>query len=405
MKVLVFHPGTQHSAQAAYGLKKAGLLEAYVTSFSLQKNLLLGSLLRTFSPSRYNTLSQHRGHLRLDKSEIVTWPPYLLATRINGFNGFWGKNCANYFEKWAGNEAVRRKSVIMGFNANSLHSFRAAQQHAIPCILDQSIAYTPWINDFASELDDKFPDWGPSWIPTREHIDRETEEAERADLILCGSEFCRETLIVKGIPENKLSVVEYGADTTRFYPRIAPRTNNKQVKLLFVGSLQKRKGLPYLLETTRLLRKHGCHLTIVGRSDIPYNKLEPYRDCCTVINHTLYENMPALFREHDIYVFPSLIEGSSLSIYEALASGLPVVTTLNSGSIVRDGEEGFIVPAGDGEALTEAVEKLVTDSDLRSSMGLVARKRAESFGDWHHYGNRLTTALLSNIKEFEPILN
>ena len=106
----------------------------------------------------------------------------------------------------------------------------------------------------------------------------------------------------------------------------------------------------------------------------------------------LHEDVPNAYSAADVYVFPSLVEGSSLSVYEAMASGLPIITTVNAGTLVRDGIEGFIVPPRNSDAIADAVERLANPA-LRAEMGRAARRRAESIGDWHHYGQRLVAAL------------
>jgi starch synthase len=91
-------------------------------------------------------------------------------------------------------------------------------------------------------------------------------------------------------------------------------------------------------------------------------------------------------------VLPSLHEGSALVTYEALASGLPVIATPQTGSVVRDGVEGFLVPAGQIEPLAERLLQLFRDSGLRLEMGARARRRAEEFS-WAVYGERLGAAV------------
>jgi glycosyltransferase involved in cell wall biosynthesis len=98
--------------------------------------------------------------------------------------------------------------------------------------------------------------------------------------------------------------------------------------------------------------------------------------------------MPAYFQQADVFVFPSLYEGSALVIYEALASGLPVITTPNSGSVVRDGLEGYVVPIRDARALAEKIAQLYSDRALRKDMGARARRRAEEY-PWSAYRRRL----------------
>jgi glycosyltransferase involved in cell wall biosynthesis len=86
----------------------------------------------------------------------------------------------------------------------------------------------------------------------------------------------------------------------------------------------------------------------------------------------------------DVFVFPSLFEGSAVVTYEALASGLPGIVTPSAGSVARDGLEGLIVPPADVEALAGAMERLGDDPDLRETMAVAARARAETF-DWSRY--------------------
>jgi glycosyltransferase involved in cell wall biosynthesis len=192
-------------------------------------------------------------------------------------------------------------------------------------------------------------------------------------------------------------VVEYGADTNRFSPTEPRADRNSGVRLLFVGSLVLRKGLPYLLEAVKRVQGLGVKITLVGLLRVRPEAVAPYAGFSEVRGSLLHAEMPELYRSHDIYVFPSLVEGSSLSIYEALASGLPVITTPNSGSIVRDGLEGIIVPPRDVERLADAIERLVQDPELRLRMGQAARRRALDHGDWTHYGARLARAVLERF--------
>ncbi|MBM4147417.1 MAG: glycosyltransferase, partial [Lentisphaerae bacterium] len=93
----------------------------------------------------------------------------------------------------------------------------------------------------------------------------------------------------------------------------------------------------------------------------------------------------------DIFLLPSVCEGSATVVYEALGAGLPVVCTPNTGSVVRDGVEGHVVPVSDAEAVSAAVERLVWDSELRTRMGQAAARRASEFSV-QEYGKRLLRA-------------
>ena len=98
------------------------------------------------------------------------------------------------------------------------------------------------------------------------------------------------------------------------------------------------------------------------------------------------------FRSADLFVLPTLAEGSAEVTYQALAAGVPVITTGAAGSVVRDGIEGRIVPERDPDALAEAIRELTEDRSLRDRMAIAARERAKDY-TWDRYGDRLLTYL------------
>jgi glycosyltransferase involved in cell wall biosynthesis len=100
----------------------------------------------------------------------------------------------------------------------------------------------------------------------------------------------------------------------------------------------------------------------------------------------------AEFRRADVFVLPTLCEGMAMVHLEAMACGVPVITTPNCGSVVRDGVDGFIVPIRAPPAIADKVELLLTDRELRARMGRGARARAREF-TWARYGERLIGAL------------
>ena len=93
--------------------------------------------------------------------------------------------------------------------------------------------------------------------------------------------------------------------------------------------------------------------------------------------------------EADAFVFPSLFEGFALVILEAMAAGLPVITTPNTAGpdLIEDGKEGLIVPAGDANALREAMQSLLHNPERARSMGRAAHEKTKEF-TWERYGER-----------------
>jgi glycosyltransferase involved in cell wall biosynthesis len=100
-----------------------------------------------------------------------------------------------------------------------------------------------------------------------------------------------------------------------------------------------------------------------------------------------------IYRQADVFVFPTLVEGMGIVVLEAMASGLPVITTPNGpGDIVRDGVDGFLVPPRDVDAIVERLERLRADPQLRQEMARNARIRAQEF-TWDAYRKKTVVAL------------
>lgn len=223
---------------------------------------------------------------------------------------------------------------------------------------------------------------------------RETQldaEIELADYILVGSDFVRQTFLGEGVDPSKVLVSEYGADLTHFTPKVS-RIATSEVRALFVGQISQRKGVGYLLQAARAIDDKTLKLTLVGQMQGSREVLRPYSDVFEHIPHMPRADLAAVYQSSHVFVFPTLVEGMSLAVLEAMAAGLPVITTPSAGSVVRDGVDGFIVPPGDVAALEVALKKLCNDVGLRETMGRNARVRAEQYS-WDRYCSGTTAQL------------
>jgi glycosyltransferase involved in cell wall biosynthesis len=165
-------------------------------------------------------------------------------------------------------------------------------------------------------------------------------------------------------------------------------------RVLYVGRLSQAKGIAQLLEAFSRLRLPRAQLEFVGDIVGAGRWLPRYRDMFVWRRQVPQHALADIYRRADVFVFPSLHEGSALVTYEALASGLPVIATPNAGSEVRDGVEGFLVPAAEIEPLAERLLELYRDPERRGEMARAARRRAEEFS-WTAYGERLAAAVAS----------
>jgi glycosyltransferase involved in cell wall biosynthesis len=207
--------------------------------------------------------------------------------------------------------------------------------------------------------------------------------------VLAGSRFVKETLLAEGISDEKVHVVNYGVDVEQFRPRPEGARDGKFV-LLFAGAIMQRKGISYLLEARSRLSLRDLELVLCGGIAGSGNGLKPYAGTFRHIGHTPHATMPAIYQQADVFVLPSLVEGLSLVLLEALASGLPVITTPNSGAmgLIEDGVQGFIVPIRDPDAIAERIAFLHGNPDRCREMGKAARRLALKHS-WKRYGQEL----------------
>ena len=221
--------------------------------------------------------------------------------------------------------------------------------------------------------------------------DRRLRDIALADCILVPSDHIADALARYGTPRERIEVVPYAADTRRFVPSAGKR-HGETCTFLFAGGITQRKGIKYLLEAWRQVRRPGWRLQLLGALPRDPGPLHPYLDEVDLLGRVGHAEVPAIMAAADVFVFPSLFEGSAVVTYEALACGLPSVVTPSAGSVVRDGVEGLIVAPRDVEGLAGAMAALGLDPALRADFAASARARAEAF-DWPGYHGAIVGAV------------
>ncbi len=213
------------------------------------------------------------------------------------------------------------------------------------------------------------------------------QEYENADLILVLSEKAAETFRVLGTPDHKLFRMSRGVDVERFRPGESPLV----FRALFVGALIKRKGVPLLLEAWKRLGLENAELWLAGHA---HAEIKPVLENLPGNVRLLgfVKDIAEVYRACSVHIFPSELEGSAKSTYEAAACGLAQITTHESGDVVIDGENGLIVPANNVSALCDAILKLYRNPELVRRLGANGRKRVIEAFTWEHFRRRLRDA-------------
>jgi glycosyltransferase involved in cell wall biosynthesis len=303
---------------------------------------------------------------------------------------------------WAGKQFTKQ-IVRAGFNnANAVYLFNSAALEALDaarnegcfCVLEQTIAPMAVECRLVGTERKKWPGWESEDEPDEivaAYATREEKEWRSAHLVLCGSEFVVDGIRICGGPVGCCSVVPYGF-TPSFRGEPKKFGVNRTLNVLFLGTLGLRKGIQYLYTAALKLPPNRITVRAAGPitlSPVARRTLQNRLHLCGPVPRT---EVQQLYRWADVVVLPSLCEGSATVCYEALAAGLPVITTPNAGSVIRHDLDGFIVPAGDADAIAEKLELLLDQPRRLAEMSRQAVLRADEFTE-ERYGQRLLAAI------------
>jgi glycosyltransferase involved in cell wall biosynthesis len=259
-------------------------------------------------------------------------------------------------------------SALWGLNGASLELFRWAQATRVKCVLEQVVAPARTLDRLLSAEQQRWP--AARAVPARDpegaFARREEEEWALASRVVSCSPFVSQELVKCGVSEKKIRLVPFGVDLDRFTPRPAPASwpPNRPLRVLFLGEVGLRKGAPYLLEALERLGGRNVEARLVGSISLEASFVRRFSSVVSVLGAIPRSDLAPHWHWADVLALPSLCEGSALVTYEALASGLPVVTTVNAGSLVRDGVDGAIVPIRDSKALARALVCYATEDGL-----------------------------------------
>ena len=265
-----------------------------------------------------------------------------------------------WFDRWVLKQLTPGDHIISSFGyANSCFAF--VRRHGGKTLLDAGNSHP---DNFWEILSEENRRWNCPYPPiSRRAYERARAMLAEVDYVLAPSSFVTNSYLARGFKPAQILQNVYPVDLSNFSPGTAPRPKDRPLTLINTGGLSLRKGSPYLLEAFRLIRqKHPTArliLTQVVRDDMR-DVLSKYRDL--PIDWTPSVPHPALaelLRRADIFILPSLEEGLARTVLEAIACGLPVVVTPNTGSndFVQPGLSGEVVPIRDPQAIADAVLK------------------------------------------------
>jgi alpha-maltose-1-phosphate synthase len=296
-----------------------------------------------------------------------------------------------------------RGEIFWGFQGSCFESLAAARRSSKIAVCELATAHAPAARRILGEEQQLHPEWADSIDNVSfpdDYYKRLCEEPHRADIVIGASEFTLQTLRDDNIDESKLRLLPLGFELAHipYVEQNAPRKG--PLKLLYAGRITQRKGIKYLLEAMKQFGPEEVELHIIG---FIHGSGEAFRRYDNFVHHGPMQQYELFrkYQEFDAFVLPSVFEGFGLVVLEAMAAGLPVITTPNSigPELITNDSEGYIVPIRNTEAIVRAIRQMVNNSP-EQQMEMKKRARAKALQySWNAYRTRLAGVISTFRKE------
>jgi alpha-maltose-1-phosphate synthase len=402
MRVTVSVAGRFHAFHLVEQLQKRGYLQRFITSTLNEKRL----------PNRRLPKSLRDDADFLKRVRQVPMPEYIgyalrqLPISDSQSLSYFAKD--NFYDRSA-IQHITGGDLFVGWASQSLFQMREAKARGARAMIERGSTH---ITEQYRLIDEERKRFGVAPLQ-RSRWDRLLEEKQlkeyhEADFIMTPSEFARQSFLRRGFDPAKVLKVRYGVDLDLFSPLVKKQPSDIPT-ILFVGAIGFQKGIPYLLEAARNLRAKGkkFHLKLIGRYEKDFEswlKSSPLRSeinehIAFIANHELVNH----FHQADMFAMPSMQEGLALVVAEAMASGLCVVATENTGAreFIEHGSNGIIIPAGNAHAMGSALADLLDNPEKATSIGEEAACSTKSFG-WDTYGDAIESIYTNILHPLQP---
>ena len=373
MKVTVSVHGRYHAFELAKGLHAIGCLDQLLTTypeFMARKFVGSDALIKSAS------LLELRRRI-YSKFGIGGKPDLAIS-----------KSFGNFSKRHVHGDS----DVFVGWSSASLEAIKPAQDLGAKVIIERGSTHIAAQTDV---LRDAYKQFGLPFNETEmEMIEREEQEYALADRISVPSKYAAQTFIDRGIAADKIIINGMGVDLGLFQAP-SSRPLDRMPRIVFAGGVGIRKGVPWLLEAfARLSSKAELHL--IGPVSPDYEEvLRKQMGKNVFVRGALPgQELVSEYARGDIFCLPSLEEGYGMVIPQAMACGLPIVTTnvVGAADLLQNGLNGLIVAPADCVALSDALERLINDAPLRQSMGTHAHATVQSGQSWVDYVGRAVNA-------------
>jgi glycosyltransferase involved in cell wall biosynthesis len=410
MQTVLAYPGNMaHAQHAARALMEAGALEAFVTTYAYRREGLLGSVLRRLPFEGSRCVAR-----QLTRRTIEELPPHLVHTypmwellrsgaMMSGAgpvitDQVWDR-MSHSFDALVARRYVARAQAIQVFEYTALAAFERAKKEGVARILHLPSLDSKQFEDIQQrekrlwkELVGQHDGYFDGKFARR--YERRRNEIALADVIIANSPLTARSHIKAGADPMKVFTVPLGAPPPITEIRIGPERRNLPLNVIWAGPFSLRKGAHYLLEAWRLLNaRSAAILNVYGQLILPDRLFESKAESVVFHGSVPKTTLFNAYAEADVLVFPTLSDGFGMVVAEAMAHGLPVITTDQAGAAVLvTADNGLIVPAADPKSLADALRWCLDNRDRLQAMRFHALETARR-RQWSDFRRDLIAAL------------
>lgn len=399
--VIVAHPMQQHSYKLAEALEKTEILHTYITTVYYQEDKLIYKILEKLLDKNNLSRMKNRNNNIINNKTITFYEGlgllYLLIGRLDKKSiilPYIGRLIRKLFGEKVAKYAIKNnvKAVIVYDKWGSYCVDYLKKNSDIITIMDMSSITAESIVEIANEdinLNnyEKVNPYNTVLRPYKKTFLKEfRKELMNCDYFLVPSTFSKKSVIKAVGNSENIFVCPYGVDKKKFTAKKQYDSTSNKIKFLYVGRLSAAKGIFYLLEAFKQMNNPNIELVCVGSKIGDVELFEPYKNFYTYLGTKLSSEMSDIYHDADVYIMPSLWEGMSLTLGEAMSSGLPVIATYNTGAdtLINEGENGFLIEPMNVSAIKEKVQWFLTNQHKISTMGQKARTTIQQ-RTWDNY--------------------
>ena len=362
-----------------------GRFIAFDLARSLERRAALAGIVSAYPRARAEGISP----ARLRWNPVLGFADAVSRRMLRDRSGRAGYRRAIQFGRWAARQ-LPRADVVQAWTGYALDSIVAARREGMASVAFRASAH---IEAQAELIQTEYEEFGfAAPAVYRPMIDRELEEYAAADAVNVISTFAYRTFIERGHPASRLILTPLGVDVGEVAGVARTARTTGPLRVLFLGTVSLQKGVHYLLQAVHGFNSSAVTVSLVGGATADgHELLRRFARPGEWKGRVPRGELRTILSEHDVLVLPSVQDGFGAVICEAMAAGLPVIATENTGApdVIRDGVDGFIVPARSVDALREALEALVSDRGRCVAMGEAAANGIATERTWDRFADEM----------------